>query len=186
MFSLANHQAGQPQADEKRGDPLFLIYWLCVIHSNCIIVFLRTGFGREALGMRGFLALVLLLLCLGGEPLMVLWIAAFLVAVIVQRIITFRAIRRGAVLHTLYAGTPLFMKLPLVRTDRAAMVLEILLCIVLGALFLAVSEFMGMFTLLGAVSLTIRTGIEDSVYTRRLDRMRDAKIEGRWYSDRMR
>src|ERR1019366_6033226 len=74
MFAFEAGQPGQPQANEKKGDPLGALYWLCVIHSNCIIVFLRRGFGREALGMRGLLALVLLLLCLGGEPLMILWI----------------------------------------------------------------------------------------------------------------
>ena len=95
MFPLSTGQAGQPQANEKKDDPLAVIYRLCVIHSNCIIVFLRTGFGREALGMRGLLSLILLLLCLGSEPRMIWWVAAFLVAIIVQKIITFRAIRRG-------------------------------------------------------------------------------------------
>lgn len=186
MFAFEAGQPGQPQANEKKGDPLGALYWLCVIHSNCIIVFLRRGFGREALGMRGLLALVLLLLCLGGEPLMILWIAAFLVAVIVQRIITLRAIRKGAVIHSLYAGTPLLTIIPFFRKERDAMILEMILCFALGALLMALSHVMGLFMMLGFITLAIRTGIEDSVCQRRLDRMRDGQIEGRFYGDRMR
>ena len=186
MFALAAGQPDQPQAPEKKGDPLWAFYLLCVIHSNCIIVFLRTGFGREALGIRGLLALALLLLCLGGEPLMIWWIAAFLVAVIVQRIITHRATRNGMAIHSQYAGTPLLTKVPFFGKERDAMILEMILCFFLGALFLAVSQFIAVFLMLGFVSLMIRTGIEESVYNRRLDRMRDAQIEGRWYGDRMR
>ena len=185
MFALAG-QPGQPQANEKRGDPLGMLYWLCVVHSNCIIVFLRTGFGREALGMRGLLAFILLLVCLGAEPLMILWIAAFLVAVIVQRIITWRAISKGAIIHTLNAGKPLLTKVPFFGKERDAMILEMILCFAVGALLMAVSPFIGLFMWLGFVTLAIRTGIEETVYNRRLDRMRDAQIEGRWYGDRMR
>ena len=185
MFALAG-QPGQPQADQKKGDPLWLIYWIAVIHSNCIIPFLRTRFGREALGTRGLLALILLFLCLGVEPLMVWWIAAFLVAVIVQRIITWRAVRKGAVIHSQYAGTPLLTHIPFFRKERDAMILEMILCFALGALLMGVSQFIGVFMMAGFVSLMVRTGIEDTVYNRRLDRMRDAQIEGRWYGDRAR
>ena len=40
-------------------------------------------------------------------------------------------------IHSLYAGAPLLMNLPLIRKERDAMILEMLLCFVLGALFLA-------------------------------------------------
>jgi hypothetical protein len=117
---------------------------------------------------------------------MILWIAAFLVAVIVQRIITLRAIRKGAVIHSLYAGTPLLTIIPFFRKERDAMILEMILCFALGALLMALSHVMGLFMMLGFITLAIRTGIEDSVCQRRLDRMRDGQIEGRFYGDRMR
>ena len=186
MFAFANGQAGQPQTNDKKSDPLGVLYMLCLIHSTCIIVFLRTCFGREAVGLRGVFALVLLLVCCGPEPLMSWWVAAFLAAVVVQRIITLRAISKGAVIHTYYAGTPLFMKIPFVKQERDAMILEMILCFFLGALLLAVSQFMAGFMWLGTVTLLIRAGIDEFYFQRRLDKIRDARIEGRWLSDRLR
>jgi hypothetical protein len=186
MFAMANGQAGQPQTNEKRGDPLGLLYLLCVIHSTCITVFLRTRVGREALGFRGLLALGLLLVCCAGDPLMIWWVVAFLAAVLVQRIITRRATSKGAVIHTLYGGTPLMMKLPFVKKEQSAVVMEMFLCLLAGALLLPVSQFIGAFLMLGFVTLAARFGIEDFVYQRRLDRMNNARIEGSWLGNRMR
>jgi hypothetical protein len=186
MFAMANGQSGQPQTAEKKSDPLSLLYWLCVIHSTCITVFLRTGFGREALGFRGLFALILLLVCCGAERMMVFWLAAFLAAIVVQRIITLRKIAKGVVLHTLYAGTPLMMKLPFVKKEVSAVILEMLLSFFVGVFLLPVSEFIGGFMMLGLITMAGRFAIEDFVYQRRLDRMNDARIEGRWLSDRMR
>jgi hypothetical protein len=181
LFPLANDPSGQQQPNEKKGDSLSAMYALCVIHSNCILVFLRTGFGKEALGMAGLLSLVLLFLCLGGDPRMIWWIAAYLVAIIVQRVITFRATRKGAVIHSMYSGTPWLAKTPLARSEHGAMFVEALLCFVLGALFQSISPFIGKFMMLGFVTLMLRRWIEETVYKRRLMRMQDAQIEGAWY-----
>ena len=178
--------SGDQQAQQKKGDPLGVLYFLCTVHATCITVFLRTGFGSEALGIPGICALLLLLFCMGTEPLMCYWLALWLIALVVQRITTWRLIRRGAMLHSRYAGRSLLTKIPFFRNERHIAILEGLLCFGLGALLLAVSQFMGVFLMAGFLSLVIRMGIEESLTNRRLQRMRDAQIEGRWYGDQMR
>lgn len=181
-------QQNQPQQSEqaKSGDPIGVLYFIANTHATCITPFLRTGFGSEALGFPGLFALGILLFCMGAEPLMVAWLLAWLLAVVVQRIITLREIRRGAVIHSRYAGRPILMNLPFVKKERTAMVLEMFVCFTLGAFMLALSHFMGLFLMAGFLSLAIRHGIEDEVYRKRVQRMRDADIEQRALADRFR
>lgn len=186
MFDSSRGTSAHPHADPKRDDPVGALYWGCVIHTTCILAFLRYRGGREAWGIRGALAFVLLLGCAAADPRMCWWVIAFLVAISAQRISTHRAIKSGAVIHSLYPGTPWLTKLPFFRKERDAMTLEMFVCFVMGALLLAVSHLMGVFLMLGFLTLALRHGIEEWVHERRLMRMQDAQIEGRWYGDNLR
>lgn len=177
----------EPQGPEKRSDPLGILYGLCNIHCTTFTVYLHYGFGSEALGFPGLFALILLILCMAGDPRMMLWLVAFLIALVIQRLITFSMLRRGWELHSHDGGWPLIGKLLFFVTKRTSLiVVEILMCFVLGAVLMSVSEFIGKFVMLGGVSLFVRTAIEESVTRRRIQRMRDAELEQRWLSERFR
>lgn len=165
-----------------------MLYFLVNVHATLITPFLRSGFGNNALGFPGLFALVLLLLCMGKEPKMLLWLFAWLVAVIVQRLETFRLLRKGVAIHSYYSGYPsVAMRCPFVRKEKTAFLLiEPMTCAVLGALLCQYSEFMGAFLMAGFLSLPIRAAIEHEVYRKRVERMRDAEIEQRWLADRFR
>src|SRR5438128_2620213 len=79
----------------KNQDALGVLYFLSKVHSTTFTVFLHHGFGSEALGFPGLFAFLLLCFCSASEPLMRYWLIAFLVAVVIQRIITFRRLRKG-------------------------------------------------------------------------------------------
>ena len=176
-----------PQGPEQKCDRLGMLYGLCNVHCTTFTVFLHYGFGSEALGFPGMFALILIFFSMAGDPLMLYWLAAFLVALVIQRIITFTLSRRGYELHSMDSGRPLLMKLlPFTITTTHAIVLEAFLCFIVGALMLSVSPFIGKFLIVGCFSLIIRRTIEESVFNRRLQRMRDQEMEARWAADRFR
>lgn len=189
MFSPINllGGGGQPeqQGPQKKSDPLGMLYFLCSVHSRCITVFTRTGFGIEGLGIPAVCSLVLLLICLPGDPGMIFWLGAWFVAVIVQRIITFRMIRKGAVIHSRFAGHSLLLKIPFLRKEKYIMAIEAILCLFLGVLVMAISQFMGAFLALGFVSIMVQMAIDDSLRQRRIQQMQDARLEAQWYRDGM-
>jgi hypothetical protein len=176
-----------PPRQEKRSDPLGILYGLCNIHCTTFTVFLHYGFGSEALGFPGMFALILLFFCMAGDPRMMYWLVAFLVTLVIQRLITVSMLRRGCELHSLSNGWPLIAKLlPFVRKRTSLIVIEVLLCFLAGACMMGTSEFIGKYLMLGGVSLFVRTVIEESVARRRVQRMRDAELEQRWLSERFR
>jgi len=187
MFPL--EASGQPgQDNQKKGDPLGAMYWVFNVHASCITPFIRKGFGSEALGFPGLFALGTLVFCTAVDPHMLIWLGLWLVAVIVQRIITIRTRLKGAIIHSRWNGHPwLAMKFPFVKREETAMqFIEPMMCFAFGALLMAWSQFMGMFLMAGFISLLGRGGIEQEIFNRRLTRMRDAEIEASYYANRRR
>ncbi len=106
----------------RKHDPLGVLYFLCNVHATTFTVLIRSCFGSEALGFPGMFAFVLLLFCMGAEPRMLLWVVAWIPAVITQRIITRKLTKQGVMLHSRYAGYPwLAMKVPFVQKELTAM-----------------------------------------------------------------
>lgn len=176
-----------PQGPERKSDPLGVLYFLCNVHCTTFTVFLHYGFGSEALGFPGLGALVLIFICMAADPLMMLWLMAFLVALVIQRIITCRLLARGVELHSLDGGLPLLMKLlPFIKKRNTALVMEVLLCFGGGVALLSVSDFIGKFVIVGGISLWLREAIRNSICNRRVQRMRDQEMEARWLSERFR
>jgi hypothetical protein len=173
---------------QKKGDGLAVLYFLCNIHATCISPFIRSGFGKNALGWNGVLAFALLWYMACTEKGMGWYFAAWFIALILRRIQTFRMLRRGELIHTRYSGYPwLAMKCPFVRTEHTAQLfVEPMGCIVAGVLLAHLSPGMGGFVLFGFVSFIVRAGIEGIITEKRMERMQDAMIEQGWYAEEMR
>jgi hypothetical protein len=181
FFGMPPEQVG-PQ---RKSDPVGMLYFLCNVHATCITVFTRTGFGVEGIGVAGAFSLLLLVVFAAASPVMAVWLAAFVIAVIVQRVITYRRISMGAVIQSRFAGRSLLLNISFFRKGRYVMPVELLLCFVIGMLLLLISEIAGMFMAFGVVSLLTRHGIEQALIKRRIQRMRDLDLEGGYYGERM-
>jgi hypothetical protein len=179
----------QESQGPSRGAVLGLVLLVANAHATCVTVFTRSHFGVEALGVPGVAALVLMLAygCLRA-PEMFVYLGCWLVALIIQRIGTFRLVRRGWRAHSRYAGYPaLAMRLPWVTERVAVTLIEPLLCVLAGAvIFCTVSEAVGEFVMLSFASLLFRQGIEQEITRKRVQKMRDAEIEQRYIADRFR
>ncbi|QDU45192.1 hypothetical protein Mal52_36830 [Symmachiella dynata] len=159
-----------------------LLYILAAGHATCLTVFMRHSFGTHALGRNGVVALLLILFYLCGteDPTMLLFLWAWLAALIYQRFKTYRVWRSGAVWHSKYDGYPaLAMKLPFVRTEGSAKSLEPVFCILAGAALCPWSEAVGAYVFLGFASLLVVRAFETQSTVNRVRAMQDAAIEQR-------
>lgn len=161
-------------------DTFRIIYFFARVYATCLIVFSRHTFGAEALGWHGFWAFVLILLCAGfGEaPEMLDFLKLWLAALILQRIRTFVALRKGRRLHSFYGGEIWFESLvPFVKSHGRAAALEFLAWSMIGLWLTQFSEALGRFVFYGAWSLVIVYVIERQAIVMEIRRMRDAEIE---------
>jgi hypothetical protein len=180
----------QSQHDEgsTRGGDADLAYRALSILSLCITPFIRTGFGAEGIGMNGLLAAVLLIIVAGSVPDMQLYVALWFGALVIQRAHTVRNKKRGMVTHSRYGGYPwLAMKIPLVRKESTAfLIAEPSACLAVGALIYTASPTFGQFIMVCAVAMFLKYSVENAVTQKRIQRMRDAEIEQRWYAEQFR
>jgi len=181
---MANSAANPQQHDSFNiRSSLNVLYLLLSGHATCLTVFLRRGFGVEALGINGVMAFTMILLYAAAtqDAFVAIFFWAWLVALIAQRIETYRLVRRGRIEHSRYDGWPsVAMLLPFVKTEFAAKnVIEPAICLFGGALLCPVSEALGGFVLLGFFSLALKRGLENQVNRMRVQRLRDAEIEQR-------
>ena len=183
-----NGQSQEPGQRSSREDGLGLLYMATNVVATCVTPFMRHSFGVEALGFPGFFALVLMITCTASVPRMPLFIAAWLIALITQRLWTFRLVRKGIRWHSRYAGYPwLAMRMPFVRSEETATgFVEPMICFLAGVALCPLSESLGGLVMLTAPALMIRNGIEKELQRKRLQRMHDAEIEQRCMSDRFR
>jgi hypothetical protein len=176
----------EPQ--QKKGDGLNALYFLCNIHATCISPFIRSGFGKNALGWNGVLAFTVLWYMACTEKFMGWYFVAWFVVLICRRIQTARILRRGELIHSRYSGYPwLAMKCPFVRTEYTAEVfVEPMGCFFAGALLCPLSPGMGGFVMLGFLSFILRAGIEGMITEKRMEQLQDAMIEQGWYAEELR
>lgn len=152
---------------------------LCL--ATCVSVFIRRGFGAEALGFNGAVAFIILLVCAGGDQTggMLLYFFAWLVALMTQRAITIRNEVAGRYQHSKYTGWPV-VAMKFCKTESTAKRwVEPFLCVVFGIALLQVSESVGTFVLCCAMALVMADGISSFVDYMRVQKMRDAEIEMR-------
>src|ERR1700731_68668 len=154
-------------------------------HATTVSVFLRRGFGSEALGANGVAAGIIILVYGGltNAPEMITFLWVWLAAVIFQRIYSFGQRRNGDVVHSRYSGWP-EVGMRFTKSERLAReLIEPLVCIVVGAVVWPLSGPLGRFILLGSVSLLISLGLDQQAMRNRMRAMRDAEIEQRYLSD---
>ncbi len=162
-------------------DTFNLVYALVHGHSTAITPFLRTSFGKEALGMNGLAALAIILLYGGLMNCyeMFIYLCVWLVAVIYQRVKQFRNRMNGFVQHSRYNGYPaLAYKLfPRIQSEGNAKGAEAFLCLGVGWLLTYVSQPLGWFVMAGWVSIMFSEGLGVELRRKKLQAMRDAEIE---------
>lgn len=151
-------------------------------HATCFTVFLRHSFGTRALGRNGVVACLLILLsaCGAEDPVLLMFLGLFLLALILQRLKTFQLYRQGVEWHSQYGGYPfLALKIPLVRSEGTAKAFEPIFCLLIGPCLCPLSEPLGLFVMLGFFSLLFVRAFETQIMSNRMRAMRDAAIEQR-------
>jgi hypothetical protein len=153
-------------------------------HACTIYLPLRRSYGSEALGWKGLLACLLLLVMAGDNPIMGWYFILWLVVLVLRRIECF--IRRDYV-HSLYDGYPcVAMMFPGVRRESTAKyIIEPALSLILGIVLAAMAEAyetpwletLSAWMFLGFFTLAFDYGIYDAVQRRRVRAMRDARIQ---------
>lgn len=158
-----------------------LLYTLALAHVTCISVFIRRGFGIEAIGINGVVAFIMLLVMWGQDPtgVMKLYFFAWILAMVVQRTISIRNRQKGVIEHSKYGGWPWMAMRFAKREIIAKRVIEPILCVIAGLMVWQLSEVAGAFLMFGAMSMTIVQGMEWATDMMRVQRMRDATIEAR-------
>ena len=185
----SSQNQSQPNGQAANPDILGLVYLAANVLATTVAVFIRRGFGKEALAFNSLIALILLYVLSASEGRGFLVFAGlFLVAQIWRRIETLRLLRRGAILHSRYPGFPYWaMKVPFVKSERVAKELvEPVFCFTIGLLLCPVSVGVGGYLVLCGIGFIVRHGIDDALSRKRIERMQDATIEHQWYSDQMR
>jgi hypothetical protein len=159
-----------------------LVFTLAYAHALCFLPFLRINFGDQAFaGLSGPIALVMILLVWGSDPtgtMMVffwLWIAF----VLCQRLRMGLNRRNGVAICSQYTGFPAFtMRLFRCKTETQARMIEPVICLLVGIpIMLYVSDVAGKFIAAGAASVSIIEGTYRWIDNRKVQQMRDAKIE---------
>ena len=149
-----------------------------------MVVFLRTGFGKEYPGVAALLGLIIMVLYAGFArvPEMFAYIAVWLFAVILQRVKTFALARKGVVVHSRYWGYPwLAFMVPFVRKEGTARgIIEPMLCSVIGWVLTSWSPGVGGFVIVAGWANAIAGAIVADVDRKKLQAMRDAEIEQRY------
>jgi hypothetical protein len=178
---------GQQQSGGLRPEDAFgLLYNLANTHKSAIAVMLRRDFGSEALSWNAFFAMILIFMCyaITADKGMLAYLGIWFVCQVMQRARTARLLSGGAVIHSRYAGYPyMAMQMPFVRSlSTATGFVEPMMCLVGGAMLCSVSQALGVFIMIGFMSFIVCNGIEKEIRRKRLERMRDAEIEQRWYS----
>ena len=168
-------------------DSINWVYLLMRLHATCFYPFLRYGAGAEAYGINAVLALIMMLFWASaqGSGGMLLFVGLWLVALVMQRVMTFRR-RRTHIVHSRYMGTSWPARLIPFTSEQTAAATEPLLCFVVGICIAPVSESLAIFVMLGVVSLLVTYAFQAEADRREIQAMRDAQIEQQWRAERFR
>ena len=184
---MQQHQQQHGNSDMNGGfNALFNIAYG---HAIIMIVFLRSNLGREAVGFYGIFSLALIFLWGGltNSFAMFIFLGAFVLALISQRMKTFTNERKGILLHSRYNGDSVVSKRLFPRmSDLNLRGMDAFLCLVIGAVLTIVDKPLGVFIGLGCISILLTEQISREIYRKRMQAMRDAEIEQRYLAERYR
>jgi hypothetical protein len=154
-------------------------------HQLALTLPFRKYYGAEALGFPGLWAFVLIVgwAAVSRDPLMWVWLAIWLVTLVVRRVETMKLVRQGKRLHTMHDGTP-YSVLRGWDERVARMVIEPVVIFVmgLGLRFIAVDfrmplKGLSLFLMLGIFTLPTLEIIRGQLMRKRVQAMGDARIE---------
>jgi len=176
----------QPQKDRIEAptmkESFNVLFFAMKIHWATIAPFLHVRFGPESLSWSALFGFVLLFFVAGGsgEPAMWVFSLLFVVLLLVHRVNGARLRSAGFQQHSQDCGYPwLAMLIPGIRTVQRAMAFEILICFIVGALLLPVSQVLGAYVMLGGISMGFMLGVQREVLRRRQQQVVDAEMENR-------
>lgn len=166
-------------------------YLICRIHSRCVMPFLRTGMGSRAQGLYAVVAGVFMFYlahALYDQPLLnFFWV--WLVAVVVQRMLSGRAAKSGLLIHSQFDGYPtLALRLcPFIRDESMArLAVEPMICFAAGYLLLSWSDALGKLVMSAALSLMFLENFDRHVTNKREQQILDARLEAEHLSQGVR
>jgi hypothetical protein len=182
-----NQQEKKMSLREQAASAVGLTYLACSTHKLAISVFIRNGFGVNALDPQGFFTFVVLLLLSTGYGGFRLYFLCWLVVLVARRVETFRLRLKGVRYHSRYPGYPYAaMFMPRVKTAQDAYAAEPFMCLFAGAVLVTISQPVGLFVMAGFVSFAVCMGIDAMIDQRRMQSMFDAEVEMRYYAERFR
>lgn len=171
----------QQQNDKPDMKGAFNIAYLVMnSHALTCSVFLRRDFGKEAIGIFGIAGFFMILVYGGlmNSYAMYLYLLAFLLAVIGQRMQQFQNFRRGVVCHSRYNGYPILaLKLFPRLKEGDAKGVEAFMCLAIGGLLTYVDPALGWYVMGGFFSILLSEGINAELRKQRLQAMQDAVLE---------
>lgn len=172
------------------GESFNALYFAANCFALCFTPFLRRDLGRNAIGVAGLGAGILILFWGSYSHTIGLWwyFLAWLLALIGQRIRTYQNTLKGHVEHSQYGGWPwlAFKLFPRMKSEANAKGAEAFLLLAVGGVLTFVSKPLGYFVMTGfpAILFLEAVGVE---FTRsRLQAMRDAEIAQRDLAERYR
>lgn len=154
-------------------------YLIVNAHALTLTTFLRTDFGKNALGVYGLGGFAIILFY-GGLvcPSMVIYLGLWMVSLLCQRIKQWQNRRKGVLIHSRYNGFPLLATklFPRMRESNAKGV-EAFLCLVVGWLIMQVNPGIGIYVMCGFGTILLSEALIVEGKFKRLQDMRDAEIE---------
>ncbi len=182
-------QQQQPEglfSRKQAGESFTMIHWICTALSVTFTPFIRTAFGSEALGVPAVFAAIILLVVSAAaqDPVMYGWLVLWLMFVVIRRYQGWQLRRKGVVMHSRASYPWLGMKIPLVRKELTAVLMETVMCFIGGAFLCYLSTTAGGFLMIAGFALALKTGIEKDLDRKRIQAMTDASLVQRSYADR--
>ena len=181
---MQQHQQQQGGSDMKGA--FNALYNLAYGHAIVMIVFLRSNLGREAIGFHGIVGLAFILLWGGmtNSYAMFIFLCAYLLALLSQRMKTFANERKGIITHSRYQGDSVVAKRLFPRmSDLNLCGIDAFLCLVSGAALTVIDKPLGLFVMAGFISILLCENINRELYRKRMQAMRDAEIEQRFLAE---
>lgn len=164
------------------------LYLLCMLHIRCVIPFLRAQMGSGALGWYAIVAGVFMFYlahAIYDQPLLNFFLV-WLVAIVVQWMLTGRTLKAGALIHSQYEGRPCIAMLVCKNESMAKLVVEPLICLAAGYVLLGYSDVLGKLVMSAAFSLIFLENFDRHVMNKQERQVIDARLEAEYLSERVR
>lgn len=159
-------------------------FWLAQIVQRCFVPITRHKFGTEALGLPCLFAAILMWVwaTFARDVLMLWWLGFWAVMYVIRRI---EAARLSGWIYSLYDGWP-FDALRFCKSEATAKrVVEPIMLAIVGFIAFKVYEVQGWqyrglpyFFFAGAICVSFVAGMQERMWNKKVQAMRDGEIEG--------